>query len=228
MLKLANQDVKVLHIESTDACNAACPQCARETDTNFRKDRQHHLTMNQILQVFDQEKIQQLDKMLTDAKIGPDLIASLGNGLKSLSENTAKMATVSNAAVATEEYSKNVSAAAKQVSTLTASYEKAATAMNSMTVAHDDVKGFTEQMKSAGKNMGALNAVYELQLQEANTRMKDTKKFYDGIQELLSNLNNTVEDTKRYKENISELANNLKSLNTVYANMLNAMGTARQ
>ena len=166
---------------------------------------------------------QQLDKMLTDAKIGPDLIASLGNGLKSLSENTAKMATVSNAAVATEEYSKNVSAAAKQVSTLTASYEKAATAMNSMTVAHDDVKGSNEQMKSAGKNMGALNAVYELQLQEANTRMKDTKKFYDGIQELLSNLNNTVEDTKRYKDEVGKLAKNLNALNTIYGNMLSAM-----
>ncbi|MBK9639664.1 MAG: hypothetical protein IPO63_18395 [Bacteroidetes bacterium] len=49
-----------------------------------------------------------------------------------------------------------------------------------MSAAHDD-EGYTEQMKSAGKNMAALNAVYELQLQEASTRMKDTKKFYDGI-----------------------------------------------
>lgn len=78
-------------------------------------------------------------------------------------------------------------------------------------------------MKSAGKNMGALNAVYELQLQEANTRMKDTKKFYDGIQELLSNLNNTVEDTKRYKDEVGKLAKNLNALNTIYGNMLSAM-----
>ncbi|MEQ1719511.1 MAG: gliding motility protein GldL [Nitrosomonas sp.] len=166
---------------------------------------------------------QHLDKLLADAKIGPELITSLGNGLKSLSENTAKMATVSNAAVATEEYSKNVAAASKQVTTLTASYEKAATAMNSMSAAHDDVKGYTEQMKSAGKNMAALNAVYELQLQEASTRMKDTKKFYDGIQDLLANLNNTVEDTKRYKDEVGKLAKNLNSLNTIYGNMLSAM-----
>ncbi|MBK9639663.1 MAG: gliding motility protein GldL [Bacteroidetes bacterium] len=32
---------------------------------------------------------QYLDKMLADAKIGPDLINNLGTGLKSLGENTA-------------------------------------------------------------------------------------------------------------------------------------------
>ena len=65
--------------------------------------------------------------------------------------------------------------------------------------------------------------MYELQLQEASTRMKDTKKFYDGIQDLLSNLNNTVEDTKRYKDEVGKLAKNLNSLNTIYGNMLSAM-----
>jgi gliding motility-associated protein GldL len=168
---------------------------------------------------------QHLDKLLSDAKIGPELISSLGNGLKSLSENTSKMAQLSNAAVATDDYAKNVTAASQKVSALSASYEKAATAMTSMTAAHEDVKIFNDQMKSAGKNMGALNAIYELQLQEANTRMKETTKFYDGIQQLLGNLNSTVDDTKKYKEEVGKLAKNLGSLNTVYGNMLSAMNT---
>ena len=37
----------------------------------------------------------------------------------------------------------------------------------------------------------------------------------------------SVEDTKKYKENIAELSYNLEALNTVYANMLNAMGSSR-
>jgi hypothetical protein len=45
---------------------------------------------------------------------------------------------------------------------------------------------------------------------------------------LVKNLADSVEDTKLYKENISELAHNLKSLNTIYSNMLNAMGSGRQ
>ena len=64
------RDIKVLHLESTDVCQAACALCARETDPNFKKDRQHHLTMNQILRVFDQEKIKQLDKMFMCGNYG--------------------------------------------------------------------------------------------------------------------------------------------------------------
>jgi sulfatase maturation enzyme AslB (radical SAM superfamily) len=61
MLKLNN--IKVLHLEVTDACNAACPQCARETDSNFNKNELHHLTVEQIKNLFSEEDIKTLDKM---------------------------------------------------------------------------------------------------------------------------------------------------------------------
>lgn len=64
------RDIKVLHVEPTDVCQAACALCARETDADFRKDRQHHLSMSQLLKVFDQEKIQQLDKMFMCGNYG--------------------------------------------------------------------------------------------------------------------------------------------------------------
>ena len=75
----------------------------------------------------------------------------------------------------------------------------------------------------AGKNLGALNAVYELQLQDSNNHLKQTSKFYDGINQLMSNLNESLDDTKKYKDEVSKLAKNLSSLNTVYGNMLSAM-----
>jgi len=63
MLKLANQDVKILHIEPTDACNAACPQCLRETDVTFNKNDLHHLTVEQIKGLVDEDSIRNLSKM---------------------------------------------------------------------------------------------------------------------------------------------------------------------
>ena len=63
MLKLADQDVKVLHIEPTDACNAACPQCAREIDTTFDKNNLHHLTLSQIKKLVSDDSIKNLNKM---------------------------------------------------------------------------------------------------------------------------------------------------------------------
>jgi hypothetical protein len=57
------RDIKVLHLEPTDVCQAACSLCLRETDKEFNKNLATHLSMEQILNVFDQEKIKQLDKM---------------------------------------------------------------------------------------------------------------------------------------------------------------------
>ena len=64
------RNIKVLQLEATDVCQAACPLCAREIDQDFRKDLQHHLDMDKILQVFDQEKIKQLDKMFICGNYG--------------------------------------------------------------------------------------------------------------------------------------------------------------
>lgn len=56
-------NIKILHIEPTDACNAACPQCARETDTTFNKNNLHHLTVAQIKKLVSEDFIRNLDKM---------------------------------------------------------------------------------------------------------------------------------------------------------------------
>jgi hypothetical protein len=49
--------------------------------------------------------------------------------------------------------------------------------------------------------------------------------MYSGVTELVESLKDSIDDTKAYKENIRELSTNLQSLNKVYSNMLNAMGS---
>ena len=166
---------------------------------------------------------QEMDRLMSEAKIGPDLIQSLGVGMRTLGENAAKMSDLSSATVATDDYVKNVQVASKSVGSLAGAYDKATQAMNSLSTSSDDVKVYNDQVSSAGKNLAALNAIYELQLQDSNKHLKETSKFYDGINELMSNLNSSLEDTKRYKDEVSRLAKNLSSLNTVYGNMLSAM-----
>lgn len=61
---------KILHIESTDACNAACPQCGRETDKTFDKTDLHHLTVDQIKDVVTTDIIRNLDKMFLCGNYG--------------------------------------------------------------------------------------------------------------------------------------------------------------
>ncbi len=182
--------------------------------------------------------VEELDKMLEEAKIGPELLDSVGKGLKSLGETTSKLADLSNASVATNEYVSSVKSATESVSELSHSYQKASRSMSDLSSLSEDIKSSNEQMKSsaqnyndqmtsASKNLSALNAVYELQLQDANTQLKSTAKLYEGINEMMGNLNASMEDTKKYKDQISSLAKNLAALNTIYGNMLSAMNMNR-
>jgi MoaA/NifB/PqqE/SkfB family radical SAM enzyme len=64
------KSVKVLHIESTNACNAACPQCARELDKSFDKNNLHHLSVEQVQSLISEDIIKNLDKMFLCGNYG--------------------------------------------------------------------------------------------------------------------------------------------------------------
>lgn len=166
---------------------------------------------------------QRLDKLMSDANIGPELIDSLGAGLRNLGDNVGKMADVSNASMATDQYAKSMNDASSSVGNLARSFESAAAATSGFSSSADNAKVYNDQIVSAGKNLAALNAVYELQLQDSNDHLKQTNKYYEGISELLNNLNASLDDTRKYRDEVSQLAKNLSQLNTIYGNMLSAM-----
>ena len=60
----------MLHVEPTDVCQAACPLCARETDINFNKNIQHHLTVDQFSASFPAQQIENLDKLFMCGNYG--------------------------------------------------------------------------------------------------------------------------------------------------------------
>lgn len=62
--------IKVLHLESTDVCQLACPLCARETDSEFNKRVSHHLTISQIQKHFSDQIIKSLDKVFMCGNYG--------------------------------------------------------------------------------------------------------------------------------------------------------------
>jgi gliding motility-associated protein GldL len=80
-----------------------------------------------------------------------------------------------------------------------------------------------EKLGSMNKNLSALNAVYELQLQNNNDHLKGTQALYSDFNKITTNLKSSVEETEKYKEEISKLSQNLSELNSIYGNMLSAM-----
>jgi len=166
---------------------------------------------------------QELDRMLEEAKIGPELIESLGNGMRSLGENAAKLVNISDASVATNSYTETLNSAATSVNQFASSSARAADAMGTFATSTEDVQEYNSQIQSASKKLSELNALYDLQLRDTNVQLKVATKFHEGINEMVSNLNASVEQTAKYRDEITMLSRNLAALNTVYGNMLSAM-----
>ncbi len=241
-----------------------------------------------------------LDDMLQEANIGPELIASLGVGLKNLNDTASNMNKFTDAAQANTEFVNNVKGASSSVSKLSQSYEKASEVLssdiksteayhNSIISASNAAASLAESYQSASQamkndvnatgafnqsvkaaaesaselaqeytksietlrktaealnftgvdgdsynvelrkissNLAALNAVYELQLQNSNEQMEATARIQDSMAIFLEKLQTSVNATQQYEEGVTVLAKNVDSLNQVYGNMLAAMNVA--
>ncbi|MBP9185812.1 MAG: gliding motility protein GldL [Bacteroidia bacterium] len=170
---------------------------------------------------------QQLDKMLEEAKVGPELIQSLGNGLKSLSENVTNLKDLSTAAVATDEYTKSVQTAAASVNGISSSYAKAVDAIGGLITASEGSKEYGVQIERMTKNLGSLNAVYELEITESNNHLKSINEFVGNLSKVVTNLSETHSETETFRKEMGKLSTNLTALNNVYGNMLAAMSVNR-
>ncbi|MEX1132093.1 MAG: gliding motility protein GldL [Flavobacteriales bacterium] len=177
---------------------------------DFRKEDQRSVT-------------EQLDSMLESAKIEPELIASLGDGMRSLSDQARQMGAITGAAAATSEYADSLKGASAKVSALSDSYAKASESLVGLTNNVDAGRNAGDSLQKMSQNLSALNEMYEMQLRGSREKLEAANQMFEGMGEMLTNLKNSVDDTKRYKENIAELSDNLAKLNTVYGNMLNAM-----
>ena len=166
---------------------------------------------------------QKLDDMLANAKVGPELIESLGKGMKNLASSAEKMGNLSDAAVATNEYATNVKTAAKTLVDMNASYSKTASALTEMSAASQDAKAYHTQVQTVTKNLSALNSVYEMELQDANSHVKTLNKFYSNMTSAMEGLSEAGKETQAFKTELSKLNQNVSSLNKIYGGMLSAM-----
>jgi gliding motility-associated protein GldL len=166
---------------------------------------------------------QQLDKVLEEGKIGPDLIKSLGDGMKSMADSAKQMSNLSNAAVATNDYANNVKQASKSLLEMNKSYDSTVKAMSEMSNASVDAKSYHSQVQAVTKNLTALNQVYEMELQDSQNHVKAMNKFYKNLATALDSMTEASKDTAQFQTEVKNLTTNLSQLNKVYGNMLSAM-----
>lgn len=170
----------------------------------------------------------QLDKMMADAKIGPELVASLGEGLKTFGDKVKTISNVADAGTATQEFTTKLKAASTSYDGLNAAFAKASAGLADLANTNVDSKAYQEQVTKLAKNLSSLNAVYELELADSNKNLKTMSSFYENLGATMKGFTEAAEDSKKFKEEVSRLAKNIASLNSVYGNMLSAMNQPQQ
>jgi gliding motility-associated protein GldL len=114
---------------------------------------------------------QELDRMLEEAKIGPELLDSLSNGMRKLSETAASLNTATDAAGATAAYSEQLGAAAKNMEALNALYavqlESSASQMEvqsavieKLGASAQSADSLSAEVTKLSQNLAQLNSVY--------------------------------------------------------------------
>ncbi|RLD62318.1 MAG: hypothetical protein DRJ05_00690 [Bacteroidetes bacterium] len=176
----------------------------------------------------------ELDSMLAEAKIGPELIDSLGQGLKNLSDNTAKLNDISDVSVATNDFTEKVKNATDSVGSLKDSFEKQNEAIAEDITASEEL---SNSIKSASGSANSLSQVYsdasdsiknDLAASEGfSTSVKAAAASADKLAEnyvksanILSEsaeaLDFTALKENNYGEQLNKISANLSSLNSSY------------
>lgn len=183
-----------LHVEYNWAL--VYPELATGTDIELEEsDKQSRREKKQQVKSDSLTPTQALDKMLEEAKIGPELMESLASGMRNLSDNAHKLAGVSDAVVSTDNY--------------TASLQKASESVRNLTLKYDKVAANLE-------TDGGATAAYIESVKRATTAVSQLATAYDQTAKSMA-------QTSNFKAEMDKLTANISKLSNVYGNMLAAM-----
>ena len=114
---------------------------------------------------------QEMDRMMEEAKIGPELLTSLGEGMRRLSDTAASLNSAVDAGGATSAYSDQLNSAAKNMEALNDLYavqlenttnqvEVQNSVMEKLCSSMSSSEALSEEVTKLTSNLGQLNGVY--------------------------------------------------------------------
>ena len=173
-----------------------------------------------------------LDQMLEDANITPELIDRLGQGMQNLAESANSMNNMASVTAATDKFVSNLDGVASQAGRLLESMQGAPEAISTLSSIYQETAqslngevSYVEEMKKMSASLSSINAMYEMQINNASTQMNLNKEFEEKMGTMMANFANSAEGITKYKEQVDALTRKVAELNNVYGNMLAAMQT---
>ena len=173
-----------------------------------------------------------LDKMLEEANITPELMDRLGQGMQNLAESANAMNKMANVTTATDKFVSNMDNVAGQAGKLLESMQGAPEAISTLSAIYRETAeslsgevSYVEEMKKMSASLSSINAMYEMQINNASAQMSLNKEFEEKMSTMLTNFSDSAEGITKYKEQVDALTRKVSELNNVYGNMLAAMQT---
>lgn len=164
-----------------------------------------------------------MDKMLMEADITPTNLKRLSDNFQKLGTTVEHMNDISDVVSVTGNYTQKTKETTQALDKMKAAYMAAADSVSAISQSAASTQDFHKQLQEMTKNLGSLNAIYELELQDTNNHLKAMNKFYSNLSVASDAMAGTIEDSQKTKEQVALLAKNLGDLNAVYGNMLSAM-----
>ncbi len=184
---------------------------------------------------------EKFNKMLESAEIGPELFEKVGRGLNKLGDTSAKLADISNAAAATNEYTEKMKKASESVGTFTDTYSKsgqvltesinilsenyqktagivAESGQDFMSGVSKSVTNLQDQLTKAGENVS--NRITESGSKvasEISTAASGLTTTYQQLSDAMKVNGNLIsEGSGGYKEQLERLNKNMSALNAAH------------
>ena len=164
-----------------------------------------------------------MDQMLEEAQITPANMKKLSENFQRFGQVVEQVKDISDVTASTNIYSQSAREAADALGEMRSTFQGASQTMQSFNNAAEDTTKFHQQVQVLSKNLGSLNQIYEVELQDANNHLKAMNKFYSNLVSASDAMASSATDAQAAKEQIALLSKNLTTLNQIYGNMLSAM-----
>lgn len=169
----------------------------------------------------------ELSALVSAGAIEQKTIDELSEGVKKLATTTSQMADISGAATATKEYISNVKSASDQLTQFSAvqssAVEMGGKFAENCAKLNNSIASQADQSEQLSKNIGAVNAAYQTQLQGINSQIKSTETLVSGLSSISAEIAASVEGVKEYRAQVANLSKTVGELNSIYGNMLSAV-----
>lgn len=169
------------------------------------------------------DMVAKFDSLFANAGLTQENLSKLSTSFQKLGTTVDQIGQIGDVVKSTSDFSAKTNEAAIALGSIKDAATKATDSLGSISLASDSTNEYHKQVQGLAKNLGSLNTIYELELQESNNHLKALNQFYGKLAQASEAMNGTAEDALKAKEQIGALANNLGKLNQVYGNMLTAM-----